>query len=140
MDSSNYTHRTPDYYLSKLEPDLTENLSSAQLQAFRNLLNEAISKPSPKIVDLRFVVDLIVTQFYVVLFVGKDRRKNQRRYVPKGIARLGNAITVTVLLLGANLFISALIILVVYLLKSAVGVDLLPGHFPDLIKQILPGG
>lgn len=129
---------TPDDYLSKLAPELLASLSTEQLQAVRAVLDQATPKPSPpKIVDLRFTVDLIVSRFYVVLFLGKDRRQKQRRYIPQGLARIGNAITVIVLLLGANLFISAVIVLSVYLLKSALGINLLPGHFPDLVKGVL---
>jgi len=98
-------------------------------------LNEAIPRPSPKLVDFRFVVDLIVSRFYVVLFIGKDRRRKPRRYIPEKLARVGNVITATVFLLSANLAVSAFILLAGYLVKSAIGIDLLPGHFPSLIKQ-----
>lgn len=133
---SDYVSRTPEYYLEKLDSPIRESLTLEQLEAFHQILSEAIPKPSPKLVDLRFVIDLVVSRFYVVLFIGKDRRKKQRRYMPQVITRIGNTIAVAIILLGANLALSAFIILAVYLLKSAVGVDLLPGHFPHTIKHL----
>ena len=93
-------------------------------------------KPSAKLVDLRFVIDLIVSRFYVVLFIGKDRRAKQRRYIPRALTKIGNTIAIIIILLGANLTISAFIVLLGYLLKSAIGIDLLPGHFPDTVKHL----
>lgn len=136
-NASDYISRTPDYYLTKLASPIRESLTLEQLEAFHQILSEAIPKPSPKLVDLRFVIDLVVSRFYVVLFIGKDRRRKPRRYVPQVITRMGNTIAVAIILLGANLALSAFILLVVYLLKSALGVDLLPGHFPDTIKRLL---
>jgi hypothetical protein len=140
MRPNEYTSRTPDYYLAKIEPTVLETLSSNQLDAVRQVLAEALPKPSPKLVDLRFVIDLIVDRFYVVLLVGKDRRQKRRQYIPAGIARIGNVITIAILFVSANLTISATIVLAVYLLKSAIGINLLPGHFTDLVKQTLGKG
>lgn len=132
----NYRTRTPEYYLQQIEPSVLTSFSQEQLQAIINILTQAIPQPSPKIVDFRFNIDLILSRFYLVLFVGKDRRKRQRQYIPEGIARIGNAIAVVILLLGANLVISGVILLFAYLLKSAVGIDFFPGHISDSVKKI----
>ncbi|MEQ8540275.1 MAG: hypothetical protein RIB93_22820 [Coleofasciculus sp. D1-CHI-01] len=134
----NYADRTPQYYIDKMEPELRASFTTQQLQAIFNVLDEAIPKPSPKIVDLRFLVDLIVTRFYVVLLVGKDRRRKPRRYIPKGVAKVGNVIAAIILLLGVNLLLSASLFLFAYLLKSLVGIDFFSGdrHLPDIIKSI----
>lgn len=135
-NASDYVSRTPEYYLTKLGSLIRESLTLEQLEAFHQVLSEAIPKPSPKLVDLRFVIDLVVSRFYIVLFIGKDKRKKQRHYIPQFITRIGNTIAVVIILLSANLALSAFILLAVYLLKSALGVDLLPGHFPDTIKHL----
>ena len=137
MRSSDYSARTPEDYLAKLDPTVLDSLSATQLEAFKQVLTEALPKPSPKLVDLRFVVDLIVDRFYVVLFIGQDRRQKPRRYMPTRVARIGNAVTIVVLLLSANLTISAAMVLALYLLKSAIGIDLLPGSLSDFLKQAL---
>jgi hypothetical protein len=132
----NYRTRNPEYYLQQIEPSILANFTQDQLQAITNILTQAIPQPSPKIVDFRFNIDLIFSRFYLVLFVGKDRRKRQRQYIPEGIARIGNAIAVILLLLGANLVISGVILLFAYLFKSAIGIDFFPGHISDSVKKI----
>jgi hypothetical protein len=134
--TSDYSSHTPNYYLSRLASTIRESLTPEQLDAFHQILSEAIPKPSAKLVDLRFVIDLILSRFYVVLFIGKDRRAKQRRYMPRAMTRIGNTIAIIIILLGANLTISAFILLLGYLLKSAIGLDLLPGHFPDTVKHL----
>lgn len=131
-----YRARTPEYYLQQIEPHVLASFNLEQRQAIINILNLAIPQPSPKIVDVRFNIDLIFSRFYLVLFVGKERRKRRRKYVPEGIARIGNAIAVVMLLLGANLVISGVILLFAYLFKSAVGIDFFPGHISDSVKEL----
>ncbi len=136
MNASDYTSRTPDYYIDQLPNQIRDSLTPEQLAAFRNLLQEAIPKPSPKIVDLRFVVDLLISRFYVVLFVGKDRRRKPRKYLSRRFTRIGNIIAVIILLIAANLTISGLIVLIAYLVKSALNINIMPGHLPSLIKDV----
>lgn len=136
INSSNYRLRTPNYYLERMKPDIVASFNQEQLQAITLILEQAIPKPSPKIVDFRFNVDLIISRFYIVLFVGKDRRRKQRQHVNAGIARVGNLIAAVILLIGTNLAISALILLFGYLFKSAIGIDLFPGHISETIKKI----
>lgn len=131
-----YRARKPEYYLQQIEPDLLASFNPEQLQVITNILTQAIPQPSPKIVDFRFNIDLIFSRFYLVLFVGKDRRKSKRKYVSEGIARIGNAIAVVLLLLGANLVISGVILLFAYLFKSAIGIDFFPGHISDSVKRV----
>lgn len=136
MNSPDYHQRTPGYYLEKIESHILESFNSEQLQAINFVLEQAIPKPSPKLVDLRFVIDLIFSRFYIVLFVGKDRRKKRRKYPVEGIARVGNLIAAVTLLIGFNLTISALILLFGYLLKSALGINLFPGHISETLKKV----
>jgi len=136
VNSSDYLSRSPDYYLDQLPPQIRDTLTPDQFAAFRALLDEAIPKPSPKIVDLRFAVDMLISRFYVVLFVGKDRRRQPRKYISKRLTRIGNIIAVIILLIAANLTISGLLIFSVYLLKSALNINVLPGHLPELLKGI----
>jgi hypothetical protein len=135
--ASDYLSRTPQYYLERIKPHILESFNSEQIQAITFALDQAIPKPSPKIVDLRFVVDLVIARFYIVLFVGKDRRKKVRKYAPKGIAKIGNIIAAIILLIGLNLLVSGLIILFAYLFKSAVGLDFLPGHISETLKKFM---
>ena len=133
----NYRSRTPSYYLEKIEPYILASFNPEQIEAITSVLNQAIPKSSPKVVDFRFVADLVFERFYIVLFVGKDLRRKQRQYAPEGIARVGNLIAAGILLIGTNLAISALILLFVYLLKSAIGINFFPGHISETIGKYL---
>lgn len=137
ISSSSYHSRTPKYYLQQLDPRIFNSFNSEQLQAITSILNQAIPKPSPKIVDLRFVVDLIFSRFYIVLFVGKDRRKRKRQYFQGKISKAGNLIAAAILLIGLNFLLSAFILLFAYLIKSAVGINFFPGHITETIQKYM---
>ncbi|MEM9135951.1 MAG: hypothetical protein AAGB01_01185 [Cyanobacteria bacterium P01_F01_bin.42] len=84
------------------------------------------SSQRPKLIDLRFVVDLLLARYYVVLLVGRDQRSRPRKV--EGVNRVLNVIVAVLLLLGLNILLTSFLFLLAYLLKSAVGIDLLPGH------------
>lgn len=128
--------RTVDDYLDYMANDVRASLDRYQMSEVRRLLAIAMPKPSPKIVDLRFTVDLILSRFYVVLFVGKDRRGRQRQYRAGALTRVGNFIAAVVLLVSLNLLISLFIFMLAYLMKSAVGIDLFQGeHLMDQVEK-----
>lgn len=137
VNSSNYRSKTPSYYLEKIDDDILASFNQEQLEAVTSVLNQAIPKPAPKIVDFRFAVDLVFERFYVVLFVGKELRQKQRQHTPQGIARVGNVIAAAIILIVTNLVISGVILLFAYLLKSAVGINFFPAHISETVKQFL---
>lgn len=128
--------RTPDDYLSLLDEDTKATFSAEQLDSIRMLLRSAIPKPSPKLIDLRVEIDLILSRFYVVLFVGKDRRQQQRSPIPRTLTRMGNIITAIAILVGINLLFSVCLFIFMYLVKSALSIDLIQGaHLADQINR-----
>ncbi|HEY9645434.1 MAG TPA: hypothetical protein V6C88_03640 [Chroococcidiopsis sp.] len=129
-----FSQRTPQYYLERLEPEILASFSEQQLATVHSLLDAAISKPSPKIIDLRLTVDLIVSRFYVVVFVGKDRRRTNRAYPVTRATRIANMATAMALLIGLNLAISAFIFLTAYLVKSAMNINLFPESLQELVE------
>lgn len=128
--------RTPEDYWQTLNPAVRDSFTSEQMAAVHALLEAAIPRPAPKLVDLRFSIDALISRFYVVLLIGKDRRRQQRVFFPEPVSRIGNIIAAAVLLMGLNLLISLVIFLLAYLLKSAAGIDLVPnGHLIDQLKR-----
>lgn len=125
-DRPQYLEKTPADYLDTLAPELRSSLTEPQLEAVTQLLEAAIPKPSPKLVDLRFSVNFLAYRYYVVLFLGKERRGQERPELAQPMARKGNAMTALMLLVGVNLLISLFILLIAYLIKSAIGYSLLP--------------
>ena len=77
-DGPQYLERTPADYLDSLPSELRSSFSEPQLAAVQHLLAAAIPKSSPKLVDLQFCVNLLAYRYYVVFFVGKDRRHRDR--------------------------------------------------------------
>lgn len=119
----------PDAYLAQLHPEIQAGLTPQQRADIERVIALAIPKPAPKLVDLRFTIDLMVSRYFVVLMVGKDRRRAQRDVPVSRLTQFGNWVVAVALLLGFNLALSTSILMLAYLVKSALGINLLPGHF-----------
>lgn len=131
-----HRQRTPDDYIDLLTPETLATFSDSQLDHVRMLLASAIPKPAPKLIDLRFEIDLLISRFYIVLFVGKDRRKKQRSQLPPLLARISNVAIATLILIGVNVLITVCLLMFLYLVKSAFSIDLIQGaHLQDHINQ-----
>ena len=126
--------RTAADILGCMTPAIRDSLNDQQQGEVARLIDLALPKPAPKLVDLRFNVDLIFNRFFIVLFVGQDRRQSKRAYSTSPWTTLGNWIIAIVLLLGLNLAISVTALLLAYLVKSALNIDLTPGHFKGFIQ------
>jgi hypothetical protein len=121
--------KTSDDYLDALDPEVRSSFTETQLEALRRLLEAAVPRSAPKLVDLRFWIDLLAYRFYIVLFIGKDRRRHERYDSAELASRKGNAIAAILLLLGFNLIISVFILLLALLIKSLIDYSLFPeGH------------
>ncbi|MBI2951429.1 hypothetical protein HYY27_05005 [bacterium] len=118
--------------LRRIDPEVRNTLSPAQLEAVR----EAVSAHQPlkgHPVDVRGIIPLFFARYYFVFLMGRDRRAPTRAI--EADRRRKTA------LLGGGLFfvcaISPLILLALlflYLLKSSLGIDLLPeAHLWDLL-------
>jgi hypothetical protein len=118
-----------------IDPEILNNITPEQWTAIEKYVFSGKGRKQPKLVDIRFVIDLVVTRFYIVLLVGKDRRTQPRSYPLSRLMKLGNIVAAILLLLGANLVISACIVLVLYLTKSALGYDFIPGHINESLKS-----
>ncbi|MEA5447733.1 hypothetical protein VB780_04075 [Leptolyngbya sp. CCNP1308] len=120
---------TPATYLTQIDPDVQASLTTQQWAELERIIDLAIPKPAPKLVDLRFEVDLLISRYFIVLMVGKDRRRAPRSAPVSRFTQFGNWMAAVILLLGFNLAISTSVLMAAYLIKSALGIDLLPGHF-----------
>lgn len=104
----------------RLPEELRESFSDEQLQGLRTAL--ATRSWARHKVDLRGTFNLWRTQYYFVVVAGRNKRSLSRAQQKLSLATKAGAITVF-------LFFSVLLGLVLlYVLKSALGIDLLPGH------------
>ncbi|WP_295454146.1 hypothetical protein [uncultured Thiodictyon sp.] len=118
-----YLDKTPAHYLASLAPEMRSSFTAPQLEAMTQLLAAAIPESTPKLLNLKFSVDLLISRFYVVLLVGKDRRRQGLRSLPEPLVRIANLIAAMIVLAVLNLLISIVIFLFAYLVKSALGID-----------------
>jgi hypothetical protein len=129
--------RSADDYLNDLDAGVRESLTDLQRQEITRLLGAVLSQKSPKLIDLRLTVDLLVSRFYVVLLVGKDRRRHARSRTLTPLTRVANITAAILLLVSLNLLISLGLFTFFYLIKSALGIDLLPGHFSNHVQKLM---
>jgi hypothetical protein len=116
-------------FLDQLTPD--------QWRAIQTRLQNRQARKNSKLIDLRFEVDFIFDRLFVVLMVGQDRRSQHRSRSVSKLTKVGNMIAAAAFLITANLLLSAIILLGLYLTKSALGLDFTPGHISESIKKVL---
>ena len=125
-----------EYTLSRLPRDVLNGLTDQQLSAIRTALGAQIES-SRHAVDLRIRVPLFFRSYYIVLFMGRDRRRsvfNTERYrlelLPKGLRR-GIFVAASTLVLCVLILC---LLTLIYLLKSAMGIDIFKNiHLYDLV-------
>jgi hypothetical protein len=129
----NYNDRDANYYMHQIPDQILDKLDEQEREGIKSVIQSAIPRPSPKIIDLRFIVDLILIRYFVVLLIGRDMRKQQRQYQVNGITKFANIVMAVVLIIAMSLLISSVTILIIYLIKSSLGIDLLPGHITNVL-------
>lgn len=126
-----------DYTLSRIPIEIRATFSHEQVMAIRNaLIMQAPTRGN--VLDLRFIVPLFFRKYYVLIKIGRDRRKityHQERLriagIPKPIRTLfmATALLMIFLVFGIFLFVS------LYMFKSLLGIDIFPNfHLLDLFS------
>lgn len=105
--------------IARLPEAEATGFSDEQLRLLQDALKQQGGKSHA--VDLRWRVRFWRWQYYFVVFVGRDRRDLTRR--ERELQRLAMA----TLLLGFMVFSTLLGLLALYLAKSAMGINLIPG-------------
>jgi len=129
----NYNNRDANYYMHQIPAIILEKLSLEERNNIQAVIETAIPRSTPKLIDLRFVIDLIFARYFVVLLMGRDLRKQQRQYQVSGITKIANIVVAILLIISMSLLISSVTILVLYLIKSALGIDLFSGHITKVL-------
>lgn len=105
--------------LAKLPADMRGSFSPEQLLALKVALGGRTW--GTHALDLRFTLKWWRWQYYCVLLAGRNRRVLTDR--ERRVQRISMALVLAVFLL----FSTAVGVLVLYLIKSALGIDLIPG-------------
>ncbi len=117
--SSIYSDPIITKLMDKVPSEMRDSFSEAQLLALKVALGGRTW--GAHAVDLRFTLKWWRWQYYVVLLLGRNRRVLSAR--KQHIQRVTMTLVTSVFLLVSTL----MGILVLYLIKSALGIDLIPG-------------
>lgn len=115
------SHRDPfiEGLMKRLPEDCRDSFSAEQLQGLKIAFGARGWGQHP--VDLRGTVRLWRWRYYFVFLVGRNRRELSR--LEEDLSRLMKA----ALILGFLTFSALVGLVVLYLVKSALGIDLFPG-------------
>jgi hypothetical protein len=135
-----YSLRDADYYMDRIPEAIIEKLSTEEHKNLKDVISSALPKPSPKLIDLRFVINLIFARYFFVLLIGKDRYKkwikvqdiaephHTHPYHTNPFTKIAHRVTALLLFFAINLFVSGFIISFVYLILSFFGIHLFGNH------------
>lgn len=134
MADSEPTHTFATHILRRIEPEVFATLSPAQLSAIRKAIAACYpQKRHP--VDIRGALSLFFARYYFVFLIGRDQRAATQRIEAERRQKTALA--------GGGLFLAfalspllLLALLVLYFIKSALGINLFQGrHLWDLLGK-----
>lgn len=134
--------RPEDYYinsyLERVPDSVKRSWSTEYYREIEEMIRLIMPKPSPKIVDIRLDINLIIAKFYIVLLMGPDQRSEQRKHIPQGVSQIGNWFVGILILIILNLAVSAVIFMVAYYVKCNLGINIFKNeYFIDKFYQLL---
>lgn len=119
--------------LDRVPLEIRQSLTYEQRTAISQALRESRRKHA---IDIRFVIPLIFTQLYFVLFIGKDRRRETEARMIERRSEAGRWGIATFIAVSAVVMVLFLAV-GAYVAKSRAGIDLLPNaHGSDLAKGL----
>lgn len=127
------------FTLSRIRASLKdEPLTSAQLDQIHRVL-VASEREQRHSVDVRLYLPAVFRSYYILLFAGRDRRKSSLELNRVRIARTSRfalrTVTIFTVVL-ASFIMAASLFWGLYRLKSALGIDLVPGfHLSEWISE-----
>lgn len=127
------------FTLSRIRASLKEEpLTAAQLDRIHRVL-VASEREQQHSVDVRLYLPAVFRSYYILLFAGRDRRKSSLELNRLRLFRTSRfalrVITIFTVILG-SFVLAAGIFWGLYRLKSAMGIDLVPGfHLSEWISE-----
>lgn len=121
------------HVMSKIEPQVLKSLNLVQLESIRSAISaNAPFKRHP--IDIRVVIPLFFVRLYCVLLIGRDSRatqrtlENQRRQTTFRLSKHSLLYIALIAMIPTTLVI-------LYVVKSALGIDILPDqHLYELFQ------
>lgn len=132
IEIDRYTDPFTFHVYNQIPPDIRATFTPSQVTAIENAIRA--SRPFQKHpVDMRGTIPLYFIRFYFVLLIGRDKRSQTRNKedVRRRKAALGSAMLSVYLVLSA---LAPIVLFLLYILKSALGIDLFEGiHLEDIL-------
>lgn len=125
-----------DFTLSRIAPHVRRSLTDEQYKAIRSALvaTEVEQKHS---FDMRLSIPLYLRSYYFIVFAGRDRRRSTLELERRVALRYPKILRQAVLLMAtASAILTVLfgMFIVLYLVKSSLGVDLFKDiHLYDIV-------
>jgi len=122
-----------DHVFRRMDPEVRDGLTPRQ----RDAITEALRKSGPRdhAVDLRFTLNLFFVRIYVVLLSGRDLRRTSIEETARAQASARKALQSLFLLAAYALPIMLVLALLLYLLKSMLGINLFEDkHLMDFLR------
>ncbi|WP_165313824.1 hypothetical protein [Vibrio ziniensis] len=120
MSSKNWSDRVIKQFYHTLDSDITESLSDEQKRGIEDAV-KSMGLVARHSIDIRETVPWFGKRFYFVFLCGRDHRKQVRER-----SKLVHFI-ITLLVLVGVVSIFLLAVLALYLIKSALGIDIFKG-------------
>ena len=122
------------YYYEQINSAVESSLSYEQKEEIKRILKQAVKVPSKKIVSTE-ITFWFFRRFYIVFYLGFDRRRNRRKFEGGAVAfslHILLKIFIYILLWGAT---AVVVFFVVYYTKLVLGIDIYPEHhLPELLS------
>ena len=111
-------------FFSRIPREVAASFDEAQLSAIRLAFADGFQRRHS--VDLRLSLPLPFRRCYLIVLLGPERRAGPRRRLERRHHPLATAVNVATLSLILGILASA-VLGILYMLKSAMGIDLVPG-------------
>lgn len=126
--------KNDEYYYSEINPSVEKTFSYEQKKEIKRILKRAARIPSKKIVDFKTTF-WFFKPFYIAFFLGIDKRTGNRRTDSEKMHIAGIGFKTLIYLSEAFLCLLVLLAML-YVLKTAVGIDLMPNsHLKDILPE-----
>lgn len=122
------------YYYEQINASIESSLSYEQKEEVKRILKQAVKVPSKKIVSTE-ITFWFFKRFYIVFYLGFDRRKRRRKFEGGAVGFSLHILTklfIYFVLWGAT---AVVLFFVVYYTKIVLGIDIYPEkHLPELFS------
>lgn len=127
-----------DHVLRNMPPAVRATFSETQQLAIQEALAKARQSARERhLLDIRFSIPLFWARYYIVFLLGRDQRKHVRNVLKRrriSTARLLRGVMAMLIVSCAMLGLLVAILLLLYVVKSWLGVDFFPDrHLRDFL-------